>query len=91
MIGLVVTTVVGFVFFEIGKSDGVKEAEEKRISQCLLQDSQAVAENKIPEIDDKFARMLKELAAERRGFERGFREVQRVDLQKVRELKSKQD
>ena len=60
MIGLAVATAVGFVFYQIGKSDGVKEAEKKRISQGLSKGSQAVAENKTSESEGKFARMLKD-------------------------------
>ena len=90
--GLVVAIAVGFIFYQVGRSDAVQEAEEqgyeKGIARGISQGLKAVAENQTLTIEDKFAEILKEAesAAEKRGFERGFKEGERVGLEKGKKL-----
>ena len=90
--GLVVAIVIGYIAYQVGRADAVQDEErkgyEKGVAQGISQGLKAVAEKQTPTIEDKFAQILKEAesAAEKRGFERGFIEGERVGLEKGKQL-----
>ena len=91
-VGVVLAIAVGYIFFQMGKSDAVQEAEEKGYEQGIARGLKTVEENQTSAIKLKFARILKdaEIASEKRGFVRGFLEGERVGLEKGKKLDREQ-
>jgi hypothetical protein len=87
-VGVVLAIAVGFIFYQVGKSDAVEEAEEKGYEQGIARGLKTVEENQTSAIKLKFAKILKdaEIASEKRGFVRGFLEGERVGLEKGKKL-----
>ncbi|MGI9483204.1 MAG: hypothetical protein ACR2OR_12705 [Hyphomicrobiales bacterium] len=91
-IGVVIAVVAAVTSYQMGKSGASQEAETKGYEAGIAQGLKSVEEGNVSEIEEKFAKVLREaeMAAEKRGFEKGFAEGERIGLEKGKKLSNQE-